>query len=91
MISNVLSALRGTRGARLVRMSGSGATCFTIFATDADAGNAAGDEAPRRHSPAGDGAHAGTAELNPGVQLNSPNRLRGHAKHEARNPVTAQR
>ncbi|MDW4783742.1 hypothetical protein NQ310_26655, partial [Escherichia coli] len=37
VISDVLSALRTTGNVRLVRMSGSGATCFAIYATDADA------------------------------------------------------
>jgi 4-diphosphocytidyl-2-C-methyl-D-erythritol kinase len=40
VIGEVLKALRAT-GARLSRMSGSGATCFAIFNTDADAHNAA--------------------------------------------------
>jgi 4-diphosphocytidyl-2-C-methyl-D-erythritol kinase len=31
VIEGVLSALRGTQGVRLARMSGSGATCFAIF------------------------------------------------------------
>jgi 4-diphosphocytidyl-2-C-methyl-D-erythritol kinase len=31
VIDEVLSALRGTPGVRLARMSGSGATCFAIF------------------------------------------------------------
>jgi 4-diphosphocytidyl-2-C-methyl-D-erythritol kinase len=31
VIEEVLSALRGTQGVRLARMSGSGATCFAIF------------------------------------------------------------
>ncbi|MBR0870619.1 4-(cytidine 5'-diphospho)-2-C-methyl-D-erythritol kinase [Bradyrhizobium tropiciagri] len=57
VISNVLSALRTTRGARLVRMSGSGATCFAIFATDADA--AAAGEKLRADHP-GWWVHAGT-------------------------------
>jgi 4-diphosphocytidyl-2-C-methyl-D-erythritol kinase len=40
VIGEVLTALRAT-GARLSRMSGSGATCFAIFDTDADARKAA--------------------------------------------------
>jgi 4-diphosphocytidyl-2-C-methyl-D-erythritol kinase len=40
VIGEVLAALRAT-GARLPRMSGSGATCFAIFGNEADAGNAA--------------------------------------------------
>ncbi len=40
VIGEVLSALRGCDGARLVRMSGSGATCFAIF-DDAGAAQAA--------------------------------------------------
>ncbi len=41
-ISNVLEALRGT-GARLARMSGSGATCFALFADQAARDRAASD------------------------------------------------
>jgi 4-diphosphocytidyl-2-C-methyl-D-erythritol kinase len=37
IIGTVLSALRAAEGARLTRMSGSGATCFAIFETDIDA------------------------------------------------------
>jgi 4-diphosphocytidyl-2-C-methyl-D-erythritol kinase len=40
-IGEVLAALRDTAGARLTRMSGSGATCFAIFNDDADAQAAA--------------------------------------------------
>jgi 4-diphosphocytidyl-2-C-methyl-D-erythritol kinase len=40
VIGEVLTALRDT-GARLARMSGSGATCFAIFNDDADAQRAA--------------------------------------------------
>ena len=40
VIGEVLAALRAT-GAKLSRMSGSGATCFAIFASDADAQKAA--------------------------------------------------
>jgi 4-diphosphocytidyl-2-C-methyl-D-erythritol kinase len=35
-ISNVLDALRGSAGVRLARMSGSGATCFALFVSEAD-------------------------------------------------------
>lgn len=41
VIGKVLSALRATEGVRLARMSGSGATCFAIFETIGDAGQAA--------------------------------------------------
>ncbi|MDB5618485.1 4-(cytidine 5'-diphospho)-2-C-methyl-D-erythritol kinase [Tardiphaga sp.] len=41
VIGEVLSALRGAEGMQLARMSGSGATCFAIFADDADAQRAA--------------------------------------------------
>jgi 4-diphosphocytidyl-2-C-methyl-D-erythritol kinase len=41
VIGAVLAALRATKGARLTRMSGSGATCFAIFQTDIDAQAAA--------------------------------------------------
>jgi 4-diphosphocytidyl-2-C-methyl-D-erythritol kinase len=41
VISEVLSALRDAEGTQLARMSGSGATCFAIFADDADAQRAA--------------------------------------------------
>ena len=37
VVGEVLSALRGADGARLVRMSGSGATCFAVFDSDAQA------------------------------------------------------
>jgi 4-diphosphocytidyl-2-C-methyl-D-erythritol kinase len=40
IIAEVLAALRAT-GAKLSRMSGSGATCFAIFGSDADARDAA--------------------------------------------------
>jgi len=49
VIGEVLAALRETGGARLVRMSGSGATCFAIFNDDADAQGAA--QAIRREHP----------------------------------------
>jgi 4-diphosphocytidyl-2-C-methyl-D-erythritol kinase len=42
VIGEVLAALRATEGARLARMSGSGATCFALFETIGDAGLAAG-------------------------------------------------
>jgi 4-diphosphocytidyl-2-C-methyl-D-erythritol kinase len=41
VIEHVLSALRGTQGVRLARMSGSGATCFAIFDDDEAAQRAA--------------------------------------------------
>jgi 4-diphosphocytidyl-2-C-methyl-D-erythritol kinase len=41
VIGEVLSALGSADGARLARMSGSGATCFAIFNDDADAQRAA--------------------------------------------------
>ena len=48
VIGEVLSALRDARGTKLARMSGSGATCFAIFGSDADA-RAAADEIRRDH------------------------------------------
>ena len=41
VIGEVLAALAAVQGARLARMSGSGATCFAIFEDDADAQHAA--------------------------------------------------
>lgn len=41
VIGEVLEMLRAFDGVQLARMSGSGATCFAIFATDADAAHAA--------------------------------------------------
>ena len=41
VISDVLSALKQTTGCRLARMSGSGATCFALYAAQTDAGDAA--------------------------------------------------
>lgn len=41
IISDVLDALRSAEGAQFARMSGSGATCFAIFRTDAAAQSAA--------------------------------------------------
>ncbi len=41
VIGDVLARLRGQPGCRLARMSGSGATCFAIFGTDAEARDAA--------------------------------------------------
>jgi 4-diphosphocytidyl-2-C-methyl-D-erythritol kinase len=41
VIGDVLDALRDTAGARLARMSGSGATCFAIFDGDTEAQRAA--------------------------------------------------
>jgi 4-diphosphocytidyl-2-C-methyl-D-erythritol kinase len=40
-IAEVLAALRATRGARLARMSGSGATCFALYDDEAQAKDAA--------------------------------------------------
>jgi 4-diphosphocytidyl-2-C-methyl-D-erythritol kinase len=57
VIDEVLSALRNAKGAKLARMSGSGATCFAIFADDADAQAAA--EKIRRDHPVW-WVHAGT-------------------------------
>jgi 4-diphosphocytidyl-2-C-methyl-D-erythritol kinase len=57
VIDEVLSALRDAKGAKLTRMSGSGATCFAIFADDADAQAAA--EKIRRNHPVW-WVHAGT-------------------------------
>jgi len=48
VIGEVLSALRDARGTKLARMSGSGATCFAIFGSPADA-RAAADEIRRDH------------------------------------------
>ena len=53
-ISEVLSVLRGSAGARYAAMSGSGATCFALYATLADAHSAAA------RLPAGWWRHAGT-------------------------------
>jgi 4-diphosphocytidyl-2-C-methyl-D-erythritol kinase len=41
VIAEVLTALRALSGARLARMSGSGATCFALFAAEAEAEAAA--------------------------------------------------
>ncbi|MEA2885695.1 MAG: 4-diphosphocytidyl-2-C-methyl-D-erythritol kinase [Bradyrhizobium sp.] len=49
VIGEVLAALNAADGARLARMSGSGATCFAIFNDDAGAQRAA--EAIRREHP----------------------------------------
>ncbi|UGY17106.1 4-(cytidine 5'-diphospho)-2-C-methyl-D-erythritol kinase [Bradyrhizobium septentrionale] len=57
VISEALSALRATKAVRLARMSGSGATCFAIFETDADA-EAAGEKLRADHP--GWWVHAGT-------------------------------
>jgi 4-diphosphocytidyl-2-C-methyl-D-erythritol kinase len=43
VIGDVLSTLRDTEGARLARMSGSGATCFAIYDTAAQVKAAAGE------------------------------------------------
>jgi len=40
-IGEALAALRAVQGAQIARMSGSGATCFGLFATRAEAGTAA--------------------------------------------------
>jgi 4-diphosphocytidyl-2-C-methyl-D-erythritol kinase len=48
VIGEVLSALSASNGAWLVRMSGSGATCFAIYENTADAGRAA-DQIRRDH------------------------------------------
>ncbi|MFN5035053.1 MAG: hypothetical protein ACK5E0_00760, partial [Bradyrhizobium sp.] len=57
VISDVLSALRATADVRLVRMSGSGATCFAVFASDA-AAEAAGEQLRAAHP--GWWVHAGS-------------------------------
>jgi 4-diphosphocytidyl-2-C-methyl-D-erythritol kinase len=49
VIGEVLTALGAADGARLARMSGSGATCFAIFNDDADAQRAA--QAIQREHP----------------------------------------
>jgi len=48
VIGEVLSALRDATGTKLARMSGSGATCFAIFGSDADA-QAAAEQIRRDH------------------------------------------
>jgi 4-diphosphocytidyl-2-C-methyl-D-erythritol kinase len=57
VIGEVLSALGGADGARLIRMSGSGATCFAIF-DDAVAAQAAAQKIQLAHP--GWWVHAGT-------------------------------
>jgi len=57
VIGEVLDALRDSPGVKLARMSGSGATCFAIYAAPADAHAAA--ERIRRDHP-GWWVHAGT-------------------------------
>jgi 4-diphosphocytidyl-2-C-methyl-D-erythritol kinase len=47
VIGEVLQALAGLPGAKLTRMSGSGATCFAIFADPAQAARAAGQMGAR--------------------------------------------
>ena len=47
VIGEVLAALAALPGARLARMSGSGATCFALFMTEAEAGAAAAQLAAR--------------------------------------------
>lgn len=49
VIGDMLAVLGAARGARLTRMSGSGATCFALFETCRAAGRAA--KALRRHNP----------------------------------------
>jgi 4-diphosphocytidyl-2-C-methyl-D-erythritol kinase len=56
VIAEVIAALSATNGAWLIRMSGSGATCFSIYENTADAGRAA--ERIRRDHP-GWWVHAG--------------------------------
>jgi len=46
-VGNVLAALSGLEGARLARLSGSGATCFAVFATPREAHRAATSLAQR--------------------------------------------
>ena len=57
IIGDVLKALHGTDGARLARMSGSGASCFAIFQ---DAGHALAAAAQIRRDHPGWWVHAGT-------------------------------
>ena len=57
VIGDVLDALRASRGIKLARMSGSGATCFAIFGEASDAQAAA--ETIRHNRPAW-WVHAGT-------------------------------
>lgn len=57
VIGEVLTALRAAAGARFARMSGSGATCFAVFAHQDEAAAAA--QAIRRDHPAW-WVHAGT-------------------------------
>jgi 4-diphosphocytidyl-2-C-methyl-D-erythritol kinase len=48
IIADVLAQLRALPGCRLARMSGSGATCFALFDSPADAGAAAALLVPAR-------------------------------------------
>ncbi|MDU0960037.1 MAG: 4-(cytidine 5'-diphospho)-2-C-methyl-D-erythritol kinase, partial [Bradyrhizobium sp.] len=48
IIGTVLGALRASHGVLLARMSGSGATCFAIYGSEADA-NAAGAQISADH------------------------------------------
>ncbi len=48
LIADVLAALDATPGAKLARMTGSGATCFALFA-DADGATRAAQDLARRH------------------------------------------
>jgi 4-diphosphocytidyl-2-C-methyl-D-erythritol kinase len=57
VIGEVLDALRGSAGVKLARMSGSGATCFALYGSSAEAHAAA--ERIRRDHP-GWWVHAGT-------------------------------
>jgi 4-diphosphocytidyl-2-C-methyl-D-erythritol kinase len=57
VIGQVITALNGTNGAWLARMSGSGATCFAIYENTAEAGRAA-EKIRSEHS--GWWVHAGT-------------------------------
>jgi 4-diphosphocytidyl-2-C-methyl-D-erythritol kinase len=49
-IADVLAVLGSIDGARLVRLSGSGPTCFALFATEAEAKRAAADVAASQAS-----------------------------------------
>jgi 4-diphosphocytidyl-2-C-methyl-D-erythritol kinase len=67
VIAEVLAALRAAPGCRLARMSGSGATCFGLFA-DAAAAEAAGRGLPVAWWSAAGGLYAAEpCSLNPGT------------------------
>jgi 4-diphosphocytidyl-2-C-methyl-D-erythritol kinase len=67
VIAEVLSALRAQPGCLLARMSGSGATCFGLFATSAGA-QAAARVMPSTWWASGGGLYgAGAASLHPGI------------------------